>query len=266
MPSSLVEQESLAGAILPESATTINSWIQTQVKLNEPGIRQMLKTSVSKIHVMADLWNTRYHKHVMGIIFRFVLPGGEVTKVVAGLPQVKGQHRGQNFAPVMHKVLEYWGVTTRVGYFTMDNDSKLDIILQHLSVKDNIPPTFNVKWRRIRCQGHVLNLSANAFANPGDDDGAIPERSSNARNNEEERGKHFKKGCIGWLSRFNAHIRGGGQRYENFQTLSGGLAIPKDNSTRWNSYFLRLRGHSLSSTLSSSTSGFMRSQMTVLSP
>jgi hypothetical protein len=75
LPASFVKYESfrnfltylnpLAGAILPESAITINGWIEHQVNVNEPHTRALLQSSISKIHVMADMWDIGYHKHVI---------------------------------------------------------------------------------------------------------------------------------------------------------------------------------------------------------
>jgi hypothetical protein len=82
----------LAGIILPKSASIINKWVENQVSLNEPRICQILRSAVSKIHVMCDLWDAGFHKHVIGIIFVFVLPSGERVEILAGLKRVKGRY------------------------------------------------------------------------------------------------------------------------------------------------------------------------------
>ena len=103
---------------------------------------------------------------------------------------------------------------------------------------------FNISYdphlHRLRCNGHVLNLAANAFLfntadealaaynNPGILEAALP--------SEKELDAWRKKGPLGKLHNLVVHIQRTPQRRTKFSALSHGLGLVRDNSTRWNSW------------------------------
>ncbi|KAI1525094.1 Tfo1 transposase, partial [Pyrenophora tritici-repentis] len=63
------------------------------------------------------------------------------------------------------QTLEEYGIQSRVGWHTGDNATSNDTCLEHLETllrtKHNVK--FTAKERRIRCIGHIINLSLQAF-------------------------------------------------------------------------------------------------------
>jgi len=61
--------------------------------------------------------------------------------------------------------LETYGISSQVGYFTSDNASSNDKLLNCLAtrLKDTHGIDFDPISRRIRCSGHIINLSLQAF-------------------------------------------------------------------------------------------------------
>ena len=102
---------------------------------------------------------------------------------------------------------------------------------------------FKISWdpihHRIRCQGHVLNLTAHAFlyatkdeALEGDDNPRITQTPDQMKTWREE-------GPLGKLHNINTWIFGSPQRLEVFELIAG-RRIPRDNATRWNSWQMQI--------------------------
>jgi hypothetical protein len=103
---------------------------------------------------------------------------------------------------------------------------------------------FNIRYdphlHRLRCNGHILNLTANeflfntadealaAYNNPGILEAALP--------SEKELDAWRKRGPLGKLHNLVVHIQRTPQRRTKFSALSHGLGLIRDDSTRWNSW------------------------------
>lgn len=82
-----------------------------------------------------------------------------------------------------------------------------------------------MKEHRIRCYGHILNLAAQAFLQVEFRDIDYTVEDSNVGNS-----------AIGKLHAFVVRMQKSPQRYHQFLVLSRGKSLPRDNSTRWNSF------------------------------
>jgi hypothetical protein len=129
----------------------------------------------------------------------------------------------------------------------MDNDHTNDKMLRLIARELN---TFSDVLRRVRCHGHVINLACEAFLF-GKDKEAQEEalRHFKALAKEEREGKldslqtadRWRKfGVLGKIHNINLHIRASHQRYQEFLKLAG-RSIPRDNDTRWNSWYLQIK-------------------------
>jgi hypothetical protein len=94
----------------------------------------------------------------------------------------------------------------------------------------------------LRCNGHVINLAAQAFLFQDTERGAADALA--ADNNglssvptEQEIEKWRKKGSLGRLHNIVVSIQRSTQRIERFKALSEGKVLIRDNSTRWNSWY-----------------------------
>jgi hypothetical protein len=95
---------------------------------------------------------------------------------------------------------------------------------------------YDAKHHRLRCHGHIINLSVNSFLyvtdkeNIEDDDDTITLRQS-MREIEQWR----KLGPIGKLHNIIVDIQSSPQRMQEFLILSKNQRPARDNKTRWNS-------------------------------
>lgn len=84
--------------------------------------------------------------------------------MLLAIRQLYGSHSGENQAEIIIQVIDEFNLQARVGYFVTDNaknnDTAIDIVLTHYF--PNMPRKQRHS-RRLRCLGHVINLSAKAF-------------------------------------------------------------------------------------------------------
>ena len=82
---------------------------------------------------------------------------------------------------------------------------------------------------RIRCLDHILNLTVQAFLCVQDikqvEGASIEDINANQR-----------FGALGKLHNLAVTLSRDPQKLQRFQTISGGLTLPRDNATRWNSW------------------------------
>ena len=156
-----------------------------------------------------------------------------------------------------------------VGYFTTDNAGSNDTLLETLAKNLLVEygARINPKKRRIRCFGHIINLSLSAFLF-ADNKTALEEVLKEASEEEEETsvcellierlknlkgskgGKNKKKddftgwrsiGALGKLHNIAVYIRTSDILSDHWRQLSPNLMLGIDNATRWNSWYLLIK-------------------------
>lgn len=81
----------------------------------------------------------------------------------------------------------------------------------------------------MRCLGHILNLTIQALLCVQD-----IEQAEGASIDEINANQRF--GALGKLHNLVVALGRDPQKLQRFQAISGGLTLPRDNSTRWNSW------------------------------
>jgi hypothetical protein len=94
-----------------------------------------------------------------GITCFFLNESDQPEKLVLDIPEVIEHHSGDNIAIHVIDVLESYGISQKVGYFTLDNTSNNDTAIEAISKALN----FNRKAHQIRCFGHIINLVIKAL-------------------------------------------------------------------------------------------------------
>jgi hypothetical protein len=149
-------------------------------------------------------------------------------------------------------VLNEYQILDRIGYCTGDNHGSNDLMLRELS-KDL--SKHSIKYdpiqRQIRCHGHVVNISVQAFLFAKDEEAveaafksAVEALAVNEDSEDLELdhslANQFKKaaeakwreiGGLGKIHNLVVFIRGSNDRFNRFLRLAGKM-IPLDNDTR----------------------------------
>lgn len=234
----------LANQLLPEHHGTINRWIQEAFKERQKMIIELVKNSRSIIHLSFDLWTALNSFHYLGIVGHFIDTDGRKHDLLLGLPRVIGPHSGENLAPYIKDVINYYEFPTKLGYFVMDNADNNDTCLKTLSQWYPIDP----KKRRLRCIGHIINLVVRATIF-GSDIYKFEEKLCGA-SDEFQFELWAKQGAIGKLHNIATYIRRSDQRRQAFRDIQQDISgddfiftceILVDGQTRWNSVFLMIQ-------------------------
>ena len=79
------------------------------------------------------------------------------------MPELRGIHSGENIAETLLKLLNDYGIYDKIGYIMTDNTSNNNTMIEVLEESlQQLGISFN-QSRRLRCNGHIINLSVLAF-------------------------------------------------------------------------------------------------------
>jgi hypothetical protein len=150
---------------LPRSHVTIRTWIINRFKEAKEGLKSSLALVNTAVHLSFDVWTSPNHRSFVAIVGHYMSYGhSEVKNVLLGFRRLLGAHSGENIAATVWGVIEDFSLERRLGYCTLDNASSNDTAVQAISRRlGDLGVTFPAEERRLRCFGHILNLSAKAF-------------------------------------------------------------------------------------------------------
>lgn len=248
-------------ALVPNSGDTIRAWIMEDFQQRRSDIGKQLRESKSLIHLSYDLWTSPNHLALIGVIGHYVSSDYKVETTLLGLRRLKGSHSGENIAEAIVSVVEAYQLVDRVGYFVLDNARSNDTCAA--AVIDQLGITDTKGHRRLRCLGHILNLSAKAILFGENSEVFERDVATAALFGDEKAAlRHWRsKGALGKLHNAVVYIRATPQRREDFLAMAGErvkelesvaesercpdedreIADPlipiQDNDTRWNSWF-----------------------------
>ncbi|KAI8416145.1 hypothetical protein FOFC_02454 [Fusarium oxysporum] len=174
-----------------------------------------------------------------------------VAQALLSLREFKGSHNGKLQAKAFLEVVEEYDLRRKVGYFTMDNHDANDTMLGDIAKEiDGLDPVA----RRLRCSGHIMNLIVQAFLfrskakkiQEDEREGIDEAYERLCRLSEKEEGGIFTKAqateewrefsVLGKLHNLCIYSRSSTSIYNDFKAEIG-RALPRDNDTRWNSWF-----------------------------
>ncbi|RKK65646.1 hypothetical protein BFJ69_g16099 [Fusarium oxysporum] len=190
----------------------------------------------------------------MAVTAYFLDRQGKHQSRLLALRRQLGCHSGENLAVTLGQVVREWKIKDRVGTVISDNAfSKDSCLLNFYRDLDAERGPTDVRARRMRCYGHLLNLVARASLY-GDDFEAFEAESQvfDLLGRCEDDLRHWrKKGPVGKLHNVVKFIRSSPQRCELFKRISrendeaqeyllagesmAELEVVMNNDTRWNS-------------------------------
>ncbi|KJZ70066.1 hypothetical protein HIM_10549 [Hirsutella minnesotensis 3608] len=239
--------------LLPGCGNTLRALVLEAFNKRKEHLKEVLARSVSKIHFSFDLWTSPNHLALLGVVAHFIDEFGQNQSILIAIRQLHGSHSGENQAEVIKEVIQEYNLQNRIGYFVTDNasnnntaiDSLIARFLPHLTPKQRL-------GRRLRCLGHVINLSAKAFLYGTEFDAF--EKNAEAFKEQSSLLKELhlwrKRGPVGKLHNIVTFICRTPQRREKFANIQSqsedfatefdGLKLVVDNATRWNSLYLMI--------------------------
>jgi len=159
----LVCNPSIEGHLL-ESRNTIPPLLESSFTCYRRTLKQKLAATKATIHISTDLWTSPNRRAYLAIVAHWV-DEWESQRALLALPRLHGSHGGELQAEHVLETIEWYDIQCRLGYFTSDNATSNDRLLRHLatSLEARYDVEFDATTRRIRCTGHIINLSLQAF-------------------------------------------------------------------------------------------------------
>lgn len=240
--------------ILKLARKDVPKLIESTYHLHREQLLRKLQNALTWIHFSIDMWTSPAKTGFQAVVVHWAdAETRRVESALLSLKEFKGSHGGEEQARVFLEVIQESGLRDKLGLFTMDNHTSNDKMLRYIAEEiDNFDPIF----RRVRCYGHVLNLTVQAFLfgfskrngeDRTDEEDAIDQAiwevsqlSEDSNLNTRDRGELAREwrrlGSLGKLHSINIWARASTERYNGFVRAIG-RAIPLDNDTRWNSWF-----------------------------
>ena len=148
------------GHIDPHSASTISDWTRTAwLDDRKPFLKAKLHLPMSKIHLSVDIWTSSEGTNYVAVVAHWLDEKKKLRQALLDLPLLKGPHSGENVASVISTVVDYYDISTLLGYFLMDNATNNRTIVAELAKRY---PTVKAS-SQLRCCGHILNLIVKAL-------------------------------------------------------------------------------------------------------
>ena len=216
-----------------------------------------MQAARSKIHLWSDAWTSGNHHGILATGGTYWSSDNKLTTILMDMKELHGAHTGLNIGRNWLRIVEEWSIQENLGWFTTDNAYSNDagcralstgLFLLFIQICTNICvglfETFGVDWdpiqHRIRCSGHILNLTSNAFMMSYDEDTVDEDNNEPAR----ERGVVIptveqmkvwrRKGARGKCRNFAFRVISSPQTVQKWLKCARRL-VPRPNSTRWSS-------------------------------
>jgi hypothetical protein len=141
------------------SADTLIRLLFAEYERASTSVRSVLQTALHLIHFCFDGWTSRSNLSFLGINAQFVDKNFRLRKVLLGLPQLDGRHTGKAIAEEVSRILSFWELDDKLGFFTLDNATNNDTAMEVIG--DNFG--FDGTERRLRCAPHCINRVVRAM-------------------------------------------------------------------------------------------------------
>jgi len=117
---------------LPCSSTTIMNWILETFRVAQIRQLYLLSTVTYKIHFSFDLWTSPTHCSFLAVVAHWVSSEGQLVTATLGFQHLQGPYSCTNQADLIWKILHFYKLTEKLGYFTTDNASNNDTALSEI--------------------------------------------------------------------------------------------------------------------------------------
>ncbi|CEL08111.1 hypothetical protein ASPCAL11264 [Aspergillus calidoustus] len=162
----------LPDAPLPfSSSRTIARRIDSEFDQCRTQLIDELARTCSTIALSLDVWTSKNHKSILGVIGHWLTPNFEYQERVLEFREISGSHSGENMAELLQSMLSELQLEDKLLTITADNASNNETLASELYfnlaekyTSDSFDPSCSGRLRflgidsYIRCLAHVLNL------------------------------------------------------------------------------------------------------------
>ena len=127
-------------------------------------IKQALQEAISKVHFSVDGWTSPNQLGMMGVVVHFVSKRRKLEHLLLALQELDGTHTGENFAVETIALYDDFEIIDMIGYMQGDNAYSNDMMATWIDEELGLRGiTWTGNRYRMRCTGHIINLSVMAF-------------------------------------------------------------------------------------------------------
>ncbi|GCB25878.1 putative AC transposase [Aspergillus awamori] len=161
----------LPDAPLPFSSRTLVRRIDADFDHHRIELINELTRTCSTIALSLDVWTSKNHKAILGVIGHWLTPDFRYRERVLEFNELCGSHSGENMAEVLQKTLEELQIEEKLLTITADNASNNETLLselyfnlaeKHSSQESTVSGQRRLRFQGvdsyIRCLAHVLKL------------------------------------------------------------------------------------------------------------
>ncbi|OLL24762.1 putative AC transposase [Neolecta irregularis DAH-3] len=153
-----------ANSTLPLSHTAVADDLKRSFTFKKGLVKTALQHAKSSIHICPDIWSSGNNLSLLGVRVHFVSEDFKLEELTLGLKELDGAHTGENIAGVLLDLLLDYNIANKLGFLNADNAANNNTAARSLSLQLS---ELNIEWdskiHRLRCAGHIINLSVMAF-------------------------------------------------------------------------------------------------------
>jgi hypothetical protein len=216
------------GGLLPRSQKTLRNWIMEEFEERKKCLAAELSFSRSRIHISFDIWTAGNFVGFMSILAYWIDASGQRQRRLLAFKRVYGSHSGENQSEVLLEAFKEYQISDNIGYIVSDNASSntsaVDIVLYEL--EPGITPA-QIKARRLRCFGHIINLAAQSLLAGSDAEKrrVKEELEFDDVDFDHQSARWIHQGPVGKLQRLVKYVLASPQRREEFGAVNGGRKV-----------------------------------------
>ncbi|OAQ57829.2 restless-like transposase [Pochonia chlamydosporia 170] len=225
----------MAPRVVTHSRGQVPKLLEASFATHRENLISRLIASPTQIHFSIDIWSSPNHHSFLAIVAHYIdLASRQLRKALLALRELEGSHTGEAIAETFLQVVDSYGVRAKMGYFTLLNAYNNDTMMHTVAETCG----FNSTHRRLRCNGHIINLAVQAFLfgkNKEASDEALRQVSRLSRREQEgavgraETATAWRQyGALGMLHNLVVWIRSSTQRYQAFLQAAGPIALRKE--------------------------------------
>ncbi|KAK9366127.1 ribonuclease H-like domain-containing protein [Lipomyces kononenkoae] len=212
-------------------------------------LREELGSTCKTIALSLDIWTSKNHIPILGIIGHWLTEDFEYRERVLEFTELRGIHSGENLAAAVEEMLVELGLQSKLITITGDNARNNEVMVSELydSLKAEDPekePLFQGEESFVRCLAHILNLIVKDILRTLKSDN-IDEAFSACNDLRDGISRLASAGPLAKLRIFALWINRSPQRRQKWKEICNFLNLPNkfiqyDVETRWNSTFRML--------------------------
>jgi hypothetical protein len=190
-------------------------------------VKESLRFAGSRLHLSFDLWTSSNYKAILAIVGHWTNSEYKKETATLGMRELLREHGGVDMAPLLYEVAKEYEIEDKLGWFMTDNVGSNNTALRALDeiLQEEGFEGFNPEERRLRCLGHIINLTVKLLLFNGNVGDLGKEMKQIVANVEEDVPAHLREarikewracGVVGKLHNIIVYIRGSTIRHNDF--------------------------------------------------